>query len=1121
MKKNNLDSANVSQITELLEQFPVGVIVFDEDFHVSYANNNATQFLDGKDGSPEDRIQSVLTAPDISTLKDGGFVEKELRRVKTTDGGEIAVILKAVPLAAEANGAGAVVILEDIKLDVGGLQASNNKRFETLAPMLDVINGMIILASPDGKILFSCGNKSKKLTVSTASSANQLPDYFKPSISEKIISLYRSCLLKNHSDSIRFEMPAGDDENGIEYFECIVTPYPGKDKKLQIIITIRDITELQQELEVYRKENAELTQYQKFVQSSRFAVFGVDDKNKISFWNRPAENLFKLRHSEVFGKNISRILPELSPDVIKQMAHIRDTEEETSFTKLVTIGSAEQRYIQFKVAAYEIDVNKKSLIFSAGDVTEDTEKQLQLDKSLFVYQALFDDSRTPSFILNDSGLFESANKSFFESFGYGEGDLRNLYLMDIIDPDYISEKDITFRSLTSEAAQALEIPFTTEKFNNRLFAVSLIPLRNNELKIGKWGGIVTDISEIKALENEFFILRSVFELSNEGMAVELDGKYILANESFAKLYGYDSREEVIGVEAHSMMPDDDDKKGKESYHHYLHKNESPTRYEFLTQRRDGAKFYAEVSLTYFEFGSRKYYVIVAHDVTERKRTQQVIKESEERYRNIAENIDDFFWTAERVNDRLKPIFYTASVEKITGYPPQEFLADEKRFFRLIYPDDLTEVITKLKRFYQNMYKRSEELEFRIINKYGNIVWIRNKINVLRDRKGKINKIYGLVSDVSMTKKAEQDLLSSTESLQKLNETKDKFISIISHDLRTPFSSILGFTDLLLNEDDLTMEESRKYIEYIQESSRNMLSLVNSLLDWTRIQTGRIQFEPVHMELSELVQKIIMGMQGFALQKDIELINAVTTDYVLFIDQSLAMQALNNLVSNALKFTPSGGAIRISAKQADQPRYIQVSVKDSGLGIKPENLDKIFRIDSKFTTEGTEGEKGTGLGLSLVKEIIEKHGGKIWVESEYGQGAEFIFTLPKASASILLVDDSNTDRILYAKILKNIAPDYEIVTAPNGQEALDMLLSKSPALIIIDHFMPVMTGVEFMQEYNKLIMKGKPPVMVLSGDLGKGEQIAFSELGVEYIFQKPVNIGSFKDAVEKSLKKLPQ
>jgi PAS domain S-box-containing protein len=1118
---NFIKLAGASEVTEMLEQFPVGVIVLDENFHTCFSNNNVSQFLENASEQSGDIVPSLLNEHEISTLKEGGFIEREIRRVKTTDGGEIALIIKVVPLSSDDKINGALIILEDIKLEGDKTPMADFKRLESFAPIFDIIRGLIILVTSDGEVLFSCGSKRQQLSVSYSTSATQLVDYLKPSISDKITSLFRTCLLKNKSGSIRFEMASEDSEHEIEYYECYITPYTGKDKKSRMVITIRDITNLQYEVDVLKKENAELSQYQKFIQSSKLIVFGIDENNKISFWNRPAENLFKLRHSEVFGKNISRILPEITADVLKELFASNELEKEKYFTSLVAIGNTEQRYIEFKATAYEFEINKRSLIFTVNDVTEDIEKQQESEKDLFIYRVLFQDENTPAIILNNAGLFESANKSFLENFGYENNELRNLYFMDIIDPDYITEKDLTFRSLISGSASNTEIPFTTGKLTNRLFSVYMVPIKNSEMKIEKWGAVLTDTSMMRALENEFFILRSVFELSNEGIAVELDGKYILANESFAKLYGYDSRDEVIGVEAHSMMLDDDDKREKDSYHQYRHKNESLTRYEFLTKRRDGTKFYAEVSLTFFEFGYRKYYVIVAHDVTERKRTQQVIKESEERYRNIAENIDDFFWTAERVEDKLKPIFYTASVEKITGYPPQEFLADEKRFFRLIYPDDLPEVISKLKRFYQNMYKRSEELEFRIINKYGNVVWIRNKINVLRDRKGKINKIYGLVSDVSITKQAEHHLLSSTESLQKLNETKDKFISIISHDLRTPFSSILGFTDLLLNENDLTLEESRKYIEYIQESSRNMLSLVNSLLDWTRIQTGRIQFEPVHMELGELVQKVIMGMQGVALQKDIELINAVTTDYVLFIDQSLAMQALNNLVSNALKFTPSGGAIRVSAKQAEQPRYIQISVKDSGVGLKPENLDKIFRIDSKFTTEGTQGEKGTGLGLSLVKEIIEKHGGKIWVESEYGQGAEFIFTLPKASASILLVDDSTTDRILYSKILKNIAPDYDIITANNGQEALDLLVSKSPALIIIDHSMPVMSGIEFVQEYNKLAMKGKPPVMVLSGDLGKGEPIAYSELGIEYIFQKPVNIGSFKDAVEKSLKKLPQ
>ena len=168
---------------------------------------------------------------------------------------------------------------------------------------------------------------------------------------------------------------------------------------------------------------------------------------------------------------------------------------------------------------------------------------------------------------------------------------------------------------------------------------------------------------------------------------------------------------------------------------------------------------------------------------------------------------------------------------------------------------------KLKTILQSRIQVSEEMEFRIINKHGNIVWVRTKINVIRNADGKISKIYGLVSDISLRKKAEEELNRSTENLIKLNETKDKFISIISHDLRTPFSSILGFTDLLIGDEDLTEEEKKQYVRFIQESSKSMFELVNSLLDWTRLQTGRIKFEPEKISARMIIINSINSLSG--------------------------------------------------------------------------------------------------------------------------------------------------------------------------------------------------------------------------------------------------------------------
>jgi PAS domain S-box-containing protein len=542
--------------------------------------------------------------------------------------------------------------------------------------------------------------------------------------------------------------------------------------------------------------------------------------------------------------------------------------------------------------------------------------------------------------------------------------------------------------------------------------------------------------------------------------------------------------------------------------------------EFRNKAKDGTFYWVDTTIVPFlDENNKPYeYVTIRSDITERKLAQEAIRESEEKYRNVTENIDDFLFTFELVGKVLKPIFYTSSVEKITGYKQSEFLSESTLFLKIIYPDDLPIFEKKLKTILRSKLQASEEMEFRILNKHGYIVWVRTRMNILRNPEGIISKIYGLVGDISLRKRAEEELNKATENLIKLNETKDKFISILSHDLRTPFSSILGFTDLLIDDEDLTEEEKKQYVGFIQESSKSMLALVNSLLDWTRLQTGRIKFEPEKLSSRMIVINCINSLLGVALQKNITIKSEIEQNVNIYADNNLMTQVFNNLISNAIKFTKPGGEIIISVASSKKTRFYEFSVRDNGVGINPENIQDLFRIDTKYTSEGTAGEKGTGLGLSLVKEIIEKHGGNIWVESEYGKGSNFKFILPIASATILLVDDSKTDRLLYSKILHNITPDYNIEIASNGKEALEKIIASPPALVITDNIMPEMNGYELILEIKKLDIKRKLQIIILSGDIDRSTIDDYTNLGIEYVFQKPVNLSNFKTAVEKSLKK---
>ena len=226
----------------------------------------------------------------------------------------------------------------------------------------------------------------------------------------------------------------------------------------------------------------------------------------------------------------------------------------------------------------------------------------------------------------------------------------------------------------------------------------------------------------------------------------------------------------------------------------------------------------------------------------------------------------------------------------------------------------------------------------------------------------------------------------------LNATKDKFFRIIAHDLRNPFTSLLGVSELMIdNSEKYDAEQIRKCATLINSSARNVYSLLENLLEWSRSQTGNIEFKPEQFKLCELVDGIISVLEENANDKEIKIISKIEKGFPVNTDYNILNTVIRNLVSNAIKFTRKGGMVTVNAIKNEN--HITVSVKDTGIGISKEDIDKLFRIDVKFTKAGTNHESGTGLGLILCKEFVEKLGGRIWVESEPEKGSEFNFTIP--------------------------------------------------------------------------------------------------------------------------------
>ena len=258
---------------------------------------------------------------------------------------------------------------------------------------------------------------------------------------------------------------------------------------------------------------------------------------------------------------------------------------------------------------------------------------------------------------------------------------------------------------------------------------------------------------------------------------------------------------------------------------------------------------------------------------------------------------------------------------------------------------------------------------------------------------RLNSTLKLSNSYKEIKHQADELKQYSEKLAESNATKDKFFSIIAHDLKGPFNVILGFSDLIL-ETEFEISDPAEILDFvhtIRDSAQHTYELLVNLLEWAKSQTGKMQFNPETISIEKLFNEAINLAESAAKNKNIEISFVQSENLEIYADKNMIATILRNLIGNAIKFTPKNG--KINLKSALKNNAVLITVSDTGIGIEPNNIAKLFKIGEIFYSKGTENEKGTGLGLILCKEFIEKHGGKIWVKSELGKGSDFKFTIP--------------------------------------------------------------------------------------------------------------------------------
>ncbi len=510
--------------------------------------------------------------------------------------------------------------------------------------------------------------------------------------------------------------------------------------------------------------------------------------------------------------------------------------------------------------------------------------------------------------------------------------------------------------------------------HDRLFILVFLSLALGVFTYRRSMDLKREINERKIIEKS---LKESFEFNTTllrtipfGMdIVDVHGNVLFQNEKFKNIYG----EKAVGKKCWELYCDNKVqclacplKKGMN-----IGENASIEHHGFL-----GGKSF-EIHHSAMVFQGKKAILEVFIDITERKQRQ-------EEYETIIQTAMDGFWLTD-IDGRLLQV--NDAYCNLIEYSRDELL--NMNVSDLDANESQKDFLLHIEKIIKTGYDR---FETKHKCKCGRLIDVEISVNYIDISGG---RIVAFLRDITERKQIEQQLKKYSEDLKASNAAKDKFFSIITHDLKSPFNAIIGFSDLLQEQvakkDYLEMG---KFANVINKSSKSAMDLLQNLMDWSRSQSGRIEFKPEPIEIVKLIDEIIFLLAPIADQKSIILTKNLPTQTIVFADKNMISTVLRNLISNAIKFTHPGGKIILSAKE--DHNTITISVQDTGIGIPSDSIAKIFRIDNAYTTSGTQNEKGTGLGLILCKEFIEKHAGKIEVESISGLGSTFSFSLSKAN-----------------------------------------------------------------------------------------------------------------------------